>query len=369
MLRRLRLWHVVVILLSIFVVSVGLVWAGPTSGVVGDGTPESCDGNALEAVLATGGMVSFDCGPNPVSIAVNTMVIEKDATLDGDLVTLWGEDLRQIFIVNPGVNFVLRNITLTGGSWYGDGGAITNYGNLTLESSTISSSWAEGEASRGGAIFNDGGTLSLYDSYLLSNRAGQYGGGIASNGGTVYMTRTTIQENYAPKGGGGLWNANAEVTIEESRITENSAQSDGQGNFGGGLYNLGRMTVRRSTIDYNTATDGGGIYTQGGDNSLWVEGSTISGNFVPGGAGGLQLGDGTTTIINTSVSGNSAGSFAGGVESGAQNGSQTFQNVTVYGNSAPTGANFYQDEGEVVISPSIRNTIIANPLGEGANCA
>ncbi len=369
MLRRLRLWHVVVILLSIFVVSVGLVWAGPTSGVVGDGTPESCDGNALEAVLATGGMVSFDCGPNPVSIAVNTMVIEKDATLDGDLVTLWGEDLRQIFIVNPGVNFVLRNITLTGGSWYGDGGAITNYGNLTLESSTISSSRAEGEASRGGAIFNDGGNLSLYDSYLLSNSAGQYGGGIASNGGTVYMTRTTIQENYAPRGGGGLWNANADVTIEESHITENSAQSDGQGNFGGGLYNIGRMIVRRSTIDYNTATDGGGIYTQGADNSLWVEGSTISGNFVPGGAGGLQLGDGTTTIINTTVSGNSAGSFAGGVESGAQNGSQTFQNVTVYGNSAPTGANFYQDEGEIVISPSIRNTIIANPLGEGANCA
>jgi hypothetical protein len=171
------------------------------------------------------------------------MVIEKDATLDGDLITLWGEDLRQIFIVNPGVNFVLRNITLTGGNWYGDGGAITNYGNLTLESSTISSSRAEGEASRGGAIFNDGGTLSLYDSYLLSNSAGQYGGGIASNGGTAYMTRTTIQENYAPNGGGGLWNANADVTIEESHIVTNSTQSDGQGNFGGGLYNIGRMTA------------------------------------------------------------------------------------------------------------------------------
>jgi predicted outer membrane repeat protein len=368
MLRRLRLWHVVVILLSIFVVSVGLVWAEPASGVVGDGTPESCDGNTLETVLATGGFVSFDCGPNPVSIAVNTMVIEKDATLDGDLITLWGEDLRQIFIVNPGVNFVLRNITLTGGNWYGDGGAITNYGNLTLESSTISSSRAEGEASRGGAIFNDGGTLSLYDSYLLSNSAGQYGGGIASNGGTAYMTRTTIQENYAPNGGGGLWNANADVTIEESHIVTNSTQSDGQGNFGGGLYNIGRMTVRRTTIDYNSATDGGGIYSQGGG-SLRVEDSTITGNSVTNAAGALQLGDGAIEIVNTTISGNTAGLFAGGVEVGSLNGSQSFQNVTIYGNRAPTGANFYQDVGEVVLSPSIRNTIIARPLGDGANCA
>ena len=128
------------------------------------------------------------------------------------------------------------------------------------------------------------------------------------------------------------------------------------------------MIVRRSTLDYNTATDGGAIYSQNGDSSLRVEDSTITGNSVTNAAGALQLGDGTIEIVNTTISGNSASLFAGGVEVGSLNGSQRFQNVTIYGNSAPTAANFYQDLNETVLSPTFRNTIIANPLGGGRNC-
>jgi hypothetical protein len=356
-------------LLSIFLLSVGLLRAAPTDAVVGDGTPGSCTSNALAAALSTGGTVTFNCGAALYTLPADTYVIENSVVLDGaGLITLSGEGLRQIFIVNSGASLFLKNIVLTDGYWGGNGGAIANYGSLIVQNSSINNSVAAGETGGGGAIYNEGGALTLRNSTLLNNRAGQFGGAIASSSGTLGIFNSTIQKNYAPNSGGGIWNVNTDATIEDSRILENSTLSDGQGNFGGGLYNIGRMTVRRSTIQYNLATDGGGIYTQGADSSLWVEDSTISQNSVPNGAGGLQLGDGATKIVNTTVSGNSAGVFAGGVEIGAFNGSQSFQNVTIYGNSASLGANFYQDEGEGVISPSLRNVIIANPLGSGVNC-
>lgn len=368
--RTIRLSHLLVILFSVLLLSVGLLRAAPADAVVGDGTPESCTSNALAAALSAGGTVTFACGAAPHTLLADTYVIENGVVLDGDnLISLSGEGLRQIFIVTAGASLFLKNITLTDGYWDGNGGAIANYGNLVVQNSSIYNSVAAGEASWGGAIYNEGGSVTLRNSSLNSNRAGQYGGAIASGSGTVDIFNSTLQENFAPNGGGGLWNTNADVTIEDSHITENSTQSDGQGNFGGALYNLGRMIVRRSTLDYNTATDGGGIYSQGGDGSLRVEDSTISGNSVTSAAGALQLGDGAIEIVNTTISGNTASFFAGGVEVGSFNGSQHFQNVTIYGNSAPTGANFYQDEGEDVISPSLRNVIIANPLGGGANCA
>ncbi len=69
MLRHFRKWQVVVALLAIFVLSIGLLQAAPADAVVGDGTPASCDANALEAALAGGGDVTFNCGLAPLTIA------------------------------------------------------------------------------------------------------------------------------------------------------------------------------------------------------------------------------------------------------------------------------------------------------------
>src|SRR5512137_2528273 len=41
----------------------------PTS-VVGTGRPETCTPEALEAALQRGGVITFDCGPDPVTITV-----------------------------------------------------------------------------------------------------------------------------------------------------------------------------------------------------------------------------------------------------------------------------------------------------------
>src|SRR5512140_3176656 len=44
--------------------------SSPTS-VVGTGTPESCTGDEFVAAVAEGGTITFDCGPNPVTIVLN----------------------------------------------------------------------------------------------------------------------------------------------------------------------------------------------------------------------------------------------------------------------------------------------------------
>src|SRR5690606_34181970 len=94
------------------------------AGVVGSGTPASCQGNALADALAGGGLVTFRCGNNPTTIIANTYVIEDDTTIRGeDLITLDGENLRQLFIVQSGATLKLENIVLLDGE-FSSGGCV-----------------------------------------------------------------------------------------------------------------------------------------------------------------------------------------------------------------------------------------------------
>src|SRR5258708_2795978 len=67
-----------------------LVDTGAPTAVVGDGTPGSCTAAALATAAAGGGIVTFACGPDPVTIPVaSQIVVAKETTLDGGgLVTL-----------------------------------------------------------------------------------------------------------------------------------------------------------------------------------------------------------------------------------------------------------------------------------------
>src|SRR5690349_10986226 len=45
--------------------------SSPTT-VIGDGKPASCTGEAFVNAVAQGGVITFDCGPDPVTIVVPT---------------------------------------------------------------------------------------------------------------------------------------------------------------------------------------------------------------------------------------------------------------------------------------------------------
>ena len=358
--------------------------AAPTDTVVGDGTAASCDGNELEAAVTAGGLVTFACG-GPHTILANTMVVPAGTTtvLDGaGIITISGEDLRQIFIISEGASLTLNNITLEHGNWPGRGGAAVTYGTLTLNRSTVRDSRSDcqvcdGTDGIGGAIAVEStGALTIDNSELRNNWAGYAGGAVGLYGGSATITRSTIDENGVSGGsggGGGLWaNDGTALTLTDSRVTNNQAGYANAGS-GGGLFNRGDATVERTTFGDNRANDAGAIHNAAGGSKLTVRQSTFSGNeaYVSGGA--MLLANGEILLENSTVSGNTAHTSAGGIRFAVPQGAGRVQsvNVTVYGNTVVnvdnvrSNANLHIDaESE---PPQLQNTLITGGAG-GENC-
>ena len=137
---------------------------------------------------------------------------------------------------------------------------------------------------------------------------------------------------------------------------------------GGGILNLGALTINQSTITGNsTAGDptlgsghGGAIDNVG---TLTVIGSTIAGNVTPLGDGGGIVNFGTLTVTNSTFSGNSAAT-GGGIDN---LGSATVTDSTFYQNSltAPFtfGSGINNNGGTLVLTSSIVDSF--NSSGPG----
>jgi predicted outer membrane repeat protein len=97
--------------------------------------------------------------------------------------------------------------------------------------------------------------------------------------------------------------------------------------YGGGIHNLGMLTLTNSAVSGNTAYRGGGIHS---NRTLTLTNSTVSGNTASRVGGGIDSG-GTLTLTNSTVSGNTASQPSGG---GIYSlGTLTLTNSTVSGNS------------------------------------
>ncbi len=223
--------------------------------IVGNGAAASCDGNALEAAVRAGGIVTFACGPEPVTILANTMVLDGVSTVinGGGLVTIDGEDARQLFIVNAGASLTLRDLTLRGGRWGGGGGAIDNAGTLLIQRSTLQDNTAE-SGGNGGAILNRGGALTIEQSTLQSNSAtgGGSGGAIAVTGGTVRIAQSTFNGNFASLNGGAFYLEGGDFALENSTISANQASSLGGGLFSNIAPDGGSVALLHDTFYLNT---------------------------------------------------------------------------------------------------------------------
>ncbi|HSH01641.1 MAG TPA: right-handed parallel beta-helix repeat-containing protein [Anaerolineae bacterium] len=178
------------------------------------------------------------------------------------------------------------------------GGAIMNNNILSVSGSSFISN----SATYGGAIFNVN-ELQLYDSNLISNVVDTEGGGVY-NSGRIMMGGVTFERNVAAAEGGGLYNegggmitgtmllfmGNEAVTrhggglvnLGQMSIMDSAVISNTAGDFGGGIYNRALLSVTNSTVGRNRAgTIGGGIYTQ---SSLWLQSSTVVENEGPYGS-------------------------------------------------------------------------------------
>ncbi len=104
---------------------------------------------------------------------------------------------------------------------------------------------------------------------------------------------------------------------------------------GGGLYNDGgNVTLINCTISGNSAGhDAGGLYANGGTTTLTD--STVSCNSAAYGVGGLKISSGTTTLTDSTVSGNSAVAGVGGHRLPRMLAPDTLIGCTISGNTTP----------------------------------
>ena len=248
---------------------------------------------------------------------------------------------------------------------------------------------ADNAASQNGGAIWSSGNLTLVDTTISGNTAGQNGGGVyAFEFGSFTMQGSTVSGNQCSGSsgrngaGGGIWmdtGAGCNAILQGSTISGNSAGA------GGGLYLFsgGTTTIEDCTVAGNTAVNyGGGIRTWGvAAGETIIQGSTISGNSAERG-GGLWLDTefpsnptATTICQDDTVTGNTAKGYGGGIYADNVYGSTTIQNCTITQNTANTsrkalhscGGGLYDDGRTNTSNPLIViSTIIAQNTDDGA---
>ncbi|AFZ49127.1 beta strand repeat-containing protein [Dactylococcopsis salina] len=197
-------------------------------------------------------------------------------------------------------NLTISNTIISGNSADSEGGGIFNSQSLTLGISTIiNSSVSSNSANRGGGIVN-GGTLDLNNSTVSNNSADEEGGGIYLSYGTASLTNSIISGNSGNRGGG-IYN-NRTFMLTNSTVSGNSANEEGGGIFGSlGSSSPSNSTIINSTINDNTATQGGGLYNSYSynyfTNNLDIGTVTLTNSIIANSIGGdvTDQQDGVTT--------------------------------------------------------------------------
>lgn len=223
-------------------------------------------------------------------------------------VTVSGLGLHRVFRIQTGATGVFVGLTIRAGVAR-FGGGIFNAGTLTLTGCTVTANRAIGVfPSEGGGIYNRG-TLTIQNSVISSNVA-SWGGGIY-NVATLTLTNSSVTGNrastlsYYQAEGGGICNQGGLATIEGCTIAGNVSTS-----FGGGIFNTGVLTLTRTTLSRNSASDYGGALNT--NYLATLNSCTVSGNVANLG-GGVFDGGGTTTLNGTTLSGNSARRYGGAI--------------------------------------------------------
>ena len=226
-----------------------------------------------------------------------------------------------------------------------------------------------------GLAIYSGGILLLTDSVVAGNgQAGSGAGIFGVNDAQMRLERTEVLNNDGAVDwaqGGGI-QSQGELTVIDSRIAGNAVGWNGSG---GGLWASGDSTITNTTFAQNRATTGGGIANLG---TMTVTDSAILGNLVDGAGGGVLNSNGDLELTNVTVSGNAARPDAlssigcgGGVLN--RNGNILLRAVTVADNECipatdgGTGGGIDGTDGTVLHESLVAdNRVGAN--GEGPDC-
>ncbi len=230
----------------------------------------SCTRAGIQAALDTGGQISFDCGPNPISIPIDlTLQLNPtvDTTLDGGgLVTLDGLNQNRILHKdwhNPSlgdITVTLQNIRLingkapSGGSTGDHSGGALAAGHPGTRVHIINATFENNTTRDTATTDNQGGAIFVHNSYetvisgsvFQANLAGNGGafGGIAT-GLVVFNSRFTGNQAVDSTSGGIVRGYGGAIHLDGVSNSYNPASNN-------------RMHVCGSLFENNTSIRGGG---------------------------------------------------------------------------------------------------------------
>jgi hypothetical protein len=272
--------------------------------VVGSGTPASCTSAAFVAAVAKGGIITFDCGADPVTILLEeTAKVFNDAATKividgGDKVTLSGQGKLRI---------LYQNTCDERQKWTTGKCDDQEFPQLTVQNLTfIDGNARDSHPYGGGAIFVRGGRLKVVNSRFFSNRCDDTGpdvGGAAVRTLDQYHDLPVLVVNSTFGGaselgnvcanGGALSSIGVSHHVINSLFTHNEAIGHGAnpaqagtpgGGSGGAIYNDGNsftLELCGTKIDENAANEGGGaIFFVSNDDSgkLVIAESSLTNN-------------------------------------------------------------------------------------------
>ena len=285
--------------------------------VVGTGSGASCTFSALQTAVAKGGVITFDCGTDPVTIAVTaTLKLRTDANTvidGGNRVTLDGGGAVQILNFNS-ANFQANENRLTLQHLTLKNGKTTPTQAIPTAPAPCSQGFDDGE---GGALYMRDGNLTVIDCVFTGNQAALLGPD--TGGGAIYVlgskhgaiiANSTFTSNTASNAGavGGLF---TELDIYDSLFTGNKAAGNGANNNDATKCSV----MNNGQNEIGSGGNGGAIYSDGNSVNVLLCGDDIEGNAAGTGAfgGGLFFTSnnmmGTLTITDTTMTGNTGGSW------------------------------------------------------------
>jgi hypothetical protein len=199
------------------------------------------------------------------------------------------------------------------------GGSIHNQEQLSVSFTGLELTGGFLQASHGGGLANNYGTISLSDVIIDANivqstgSADRHGGGIWSRGGSVTGTNVDFTNNIAERNGGsnnnvggGFWlNEDATADFTNVNLTGNVAREGGgfytsNGNFGGST-----VTLSNALFDANTAiVRGGGFDNASRTATVTINTGTISNNTAEQEHGGGFYNNGRVVLDAVDISDN-----------------------------------------------------------------
>ncbi len=290
----------------------------PFTADSGSGTAPLVDMGAFEVPLTAGNLLvnqaggtdQAGCGQGSAVPCASIAYIVANVASSGDTVLIGPGTYTETVTMTPGVNLVGQfgaAATVLDGEasrplLVADGTGFTEP--VLVAGVTVQHGYTA--VTGGGIQIVNGARMTISETQIISNSAGNNDGGISvrDGGAALTLVDSVVAENTQS----GLWLSNGTATVSNTLFRDNSGNS-----WGGGIGAEmgGALTVTDSTFSGNSAPYGGGIMNSAV--ALTVTNSTFTGNSASGQGGGVHIRDGAVFTISGNTFSDNQSAHGGGL--------------------------------------------------------